>query len=101
MRLLIRWGSYPLIFLACTWLQYFIVSGGLPYWPLSALVAAAGIGLIAILERIQPYEPDWNIDHGDTMVDVLHAAFSLTLIFGVIEIVVLSRRLLPSEWDFP
>ena len=100
MRTVIRWGSYPLIFLGCAWLQYFIAAEGLPYWPLSALVAATGIGLIVILERIQPYEPDWNNDHGDTVVDVFHAAFSLTLIFGIVELVVLSRSLLPLEWEF-
>ena len=34
------------------------------------------------------------------MVDVFHAAFSLTLIFGIVELVVLSRSLLPLEWEF-
>ena len=99
MRTLIRWGSYPLIFLGCAWLQYTLLAEAIPYWPFSALIAGLGIALIAILERVQPYEPDWNNDHGDTVVDVFHAAFSLTLIFAVVELVVLSRSLLPLPWD--
>lgn len=99
MRTLIRWGSYPLIFLGCAWLQYMLLAEAIPYWPFSALIAGLGIALIAILERVQPYEPDWNNDHGDTVVDVFHAAFSLTLIFAVVELVVLSRSLLPLPWD--
>lgn len=92
----IRWGSYPLIFLGCSFLQWQIIEQGLPYWPLTPLVATLGIILIALLERIQPYEPMWNADHNDTFVDVLHAAFSLTLIFTVVEVSTLSRSFLPE-----
>jgi len=94
----IRWGSYPLIFLGCSFLQWQIIEQGLPYWPLTPLVATVGIVLIALLERVQPYEAAWNYDHDDTAVDVLHAAFSLTLIFTVVEISTFSRSFLPDAF---
>ncbi len=93
----IRWGSYPLIFLGCALLQLQILSQGLPYWPLTPLVATVGIVLIALLERVKPYEVVWNSDHDDTAVDILHAAFSLTLIFAVVEVSTISRTLLPDK----
>ncbi len=92
----VRWGSYPLIFIGCALLQYQILARGLPHWPIAIIVSASGITLVALLERFQPYTPEWNQDHNDTRVDILHAAFSLTLIFTVIEIVTLSRSLLPD-----
>ena len=65
----------------------------------------SGILGVAILERVQPYQAEWNLDHDDTLVDILHAAFSLTLIFTVVEITTLTRQLLPvaTLWpsDFP
>jgi len=91
----IHWGSYPIIFISCVALQLTIVTQQLPYWPLTPAIAMIGIAAIALLERIQPYETVWNTDHNDTGVDVLHAAFSLTLIFLVVEIVTFSRSLLP------
>ena len=96
LKFIIRWGSYPLIFLGCAGLQYHILAQGLPHWPLAVLISATGIALVALLERIQPYQREWNEDHADTAVDILHAAFSLTLIITVIEIVTLSRRLIPE-----
>lgn len=95
-KLIIRWTSYPLIFLGCALLQYQIIARDLPHWPLAIIVSAAGITLVALLERIQPYEPIWNEDHNDTRVDILHAVFSLTLIFTVVEVVAVTRAWLPG-----
>ena len=56
---------------------------------------------VAVLERVQPYQREWNEDHDDTRVDILHAAFSLTLIITVVEIVSLSRSFLPIATLWP
>ncbi len=101
MQPIIRWASYPLIFLGSAIAQLAIVQSGLPYWPWTPLVAAFAIALIGLLERIQPYQAQWNVDHDDTLVDILHAAFSLTLIFTVVEIVTFTRLLLPFEGVWP
>jgi len=96
----VRWLSYPIVMGAVIAAELLILNEGLPYWPLSPLIVAGGILCVALLERVQPYQKEWNQDHNDTLVDVLHAAFSLTLIITVVEIVALTRALLPiaSLW---
>lgn len=100
-RALIRWLSYPIIMLSVITLELMILYNEIPYWPLSPLIVAMGILGVAILERVQPYQDEWNLDHDDTLVDILHAAFSLTLIFTVVEITTLTRQLLPVATLWP
>jgi len=70
-----------------------------PYWPWALLVSAIGIAAVALLERLQPYEPKWLEDHGDTFVDVLHGSVSLGLIFATVEIATIMRTWLPiAPW---
>ena len=96
----VRWLSYPAVMGLVIAAELMILYNDLPYWPLSPLIVAAGILCVALLERVQPYQAEWNQDHNDTLVDVLHAAFSLTLIIAVVEIVAITRELLPiaSLW---
>ncbi len=104
MSQVIRWGAYPIIFGSCALLQILIVTLNWPYWPLAPLIAGIGITSVALLERIQPYEAVWNKDHDDTFTDILHAMFSLTLIFTSLEISRMATTLLqlpliwPSNW---
>jgi len=98
---IIRWLSYPAILGAVILAELMILYHDLLYWPLSPLVVAAGILCVAVLERVQPYQREWNEDHDDTRVDILHAAFSLTLIITVVEIVSLSRSFLPIATLWP
>ena len=99
---IIRWLSYPTVLGAVILAEFMILYEDLPYWPLSPLVVAAGIMCVAVLERVQPYQQEWNEDHDDTRVDILHAAFSLTLIITVVEIVSIARSFLPiaTLWPF-
>ena len=99
---IIRWLSYPTVLGAVILAEFMILYDDLPYWPLSPLVVAAGILSVAVLERVQPYQQEWNEDHDDTRVDILHAAFSLTLIITVVEIVSIARSFLPiaTLWPF-
>ena len=99
---IIRWLSYPTVLGAVILAELMILYHDLPYWPLSPLVVAAGIMCVAVLERVQPYQQEWNEDHDDTRVDILHAAFSLTLIITVVEIVSIARSFLPiaTLWPF-
>lgn len=98
---IIRWLSYPAILGAVILAELIILYQDLPYWPLSPLVVAAGILCVAVLERVQPYQREWNEDHDDTRVDILHAAFSLTLIITVVEIVSIARSFLPIATLWP
>ena len=98
---IIRWLSYPTVLGAVILAELMILYHDLPYWPLSPLVVAAGISSVAVLERVQPYQQEWNEDHDDTRVDILHAAFSLTLIITVVEIVSIARSFLPLGTLWP
>lgn len=51
-----------------------VLCGLIPAWPGLAFIAASGITTVALLERLQPYEPAWQCDHHDFHADVLHGA---------------------------
>jgi sterol desaturase/sphingolipid hydroxylase (fatty acid hydroxylase superfamily) len=101
MHNLIRWGAYPLIFGLSAIGQVLLLIYHLPYWPLSPIIAALGVVSVALLERVAPYCAQWNKDHGDTRADILHAAFSLSLIFASAEIASLFRQQLPISAIWP
>ena len=99
MRLLIRHTAYPLIAGGLFMLLLTMATAGIAYWPLFPLVVATGITLVALLERIAPYEPDWNHDHdGDTVADALHLFVSYLLIQSSVAIAFGLRNLLPADW---
>ena len=100
MNNLIRWGVYPIIFGSAAAFQLALLDSGRDSWPLSIVVASVGIALVALVERIQPYETSWNHDHEDTIPDIFHAAFSLGFIFASVEVAELLRTILPvaSVW---
>lgn len=100
-RSLIRYGSYPLVFGTCAFAQAWGASNGWPYWPVVPLIAAFGIAIVALLERLQPYQQEWLADHQDTAVDILHAFTSLSLIFGSVHMVEMARPLLPITPVWP
>ena len=58
-----------------------IVSGGsAPAWPLLIAVAGIGIALVAVMERILPFEQAWVADHGDMRADIVHALVNWALL---------------------
>ena len=96
---LIRTASYPLIAGGAALLLIHLARIGVAYWPLFPLVVAVGITLVALLERLSPYEPDWNRDHdGDTVGDALHLFVSYLLIQSSVAIAFGLRDLLPAHW---
>lgn len=96
---LIRTTSYPLIAGGAAVLLVYLATVGAAYWPLFPLVVAAGITLVALLERVAPYERDWNRDHGgDTRADALHLFVSYVLIQGSVAIAFGLRAWLPDTW---
>lgn len=99
MRSLIRYAAYPLIAGGAAALLLALASAGVTYWPAFPLVVLAGLGLVAILERTNPYEPDWNRDHdGDTRADVLHWLVSYLLIQSGVAIAFGLRAWMPEGW---
>lgn len=98
---LIRWTSYPLIMGFSTTAMFYAISNNLPYWPIVPVIALMGVAIVAMLERLQPYEPDWLNDHLDARTDLLHALVSLTLMFTAVEIVAGIRNVLPQTTWWP
>ncbi len=98
MRPLIRTLAYPLIAGGLAIVLFTMASQGVVYWPLFPLVVIAGITIVALLERIAPFEPEWNRDHGDTRVDALHLIVSHALIQSAIAISFGLRALMPENF---
>lgn len=98
---LIRWTAYPLVFGICSVVMIEGLRHGWTGGFKFAAVAAIGILAVAALEKIQPFEPEWNEDHQDTRVDFLHAGVSLTLIFLSSALIRSARGLIPISSIWP
>lgn len=99
MRPLIRYTAYPLIAGGLFALLLMMATRGIVYWPAFPLVVLAGISIVALLERLAPFEADWNRDHGDTRVDVLHLLVSHALIQTGVALAFGLRTLLPESLE--
>lgn len=97
---LIRYGSYPMVMVPATLVAVAVAADALPAWPTLAVMAAAGIASVALLERLQPYERDWLRDHGDLRADLLHGLANLILLAGTAYALHASRGIVPvaSLW---
>ena len=96
---LIRYTVYPLIAGGAALLLIRLATEGSAYWPLFPLVVISGIALVALLERLSPYEATWNRDHdGDTRADALHLIVSHLLIQSAIAMAFGLRSLMPAGW---
>lgn len=80
LRFIIRWFSYPLIFAGAAAAMIGLLYADIPYWPTTPIIAASGILLIALLERLQPFREDWLEDHQDTRTDLVHLIVNLSVI---------------------
>jgi sterol desaturase/sphingolipid hydroxylase (fatty acid hydroxylase superfamily) len=80
LRFMIRWFSYPVIFGGAAASMIWLLYRGIPYWPSTPIIAAVGILLLALLERVQPFREDWLEDHLDTLTDLIHMVVNLSVI---------------------
>ena len=81
MKPAVRYLSYPAVMGGLALTLVVLAASGVAYWPVFPLLVVAGMAVVALLERLAPFEPDWNRDHdGDTRVDVLHLLVSHALI---------------------
>lgn len=100
----VRYTVYPVTLALVLWAAMAVASGQLAGWPLLAIVAAAGIALVAVLERVLPFEPAWLADQGDTRTDLVHALVNWALLSAgafVVHLVteaVALPRLWPAAW---
>lgn len=76
---LLRYSAYPVVFGGiATFVLIWATLGRTP-WPAFFLIALVGMLAIAALERIQPFQADWNRDHQDTFTDAIHVLVNLIL----------------------
>jgi sterol desaturase/sphingolipid hydroxylase (fatty acid hydroxylase superfamily) len=103
---LIRYAAYPLIAGGAFALLTALASAGVGYWPTFLLIVGVGIAAVAALERVSPFEADWNRDHdGDTGVDALHLIVSYLLIQSAVVLMFAldawrpeASKLWPAQW---
>lgn len=72
MRGFLRLAYAPAMLLGFIGGAIWLVATGRPPWLLAPLLVVA-ILVSFLAERLAPYEPEWNEDHGDSGRDVLHA----------------------------
>lgn len=105
LTLLIRWGSYPLIFGGSAILLLSQLQRGIPAWPASLPIVALALVAVALLERLQPFRRAWLEDHDDSLTDLIHLLVNLGLIqFGSLLLGLfgpwLSLELFPRTWPW-
>lgn len=105
LTLLIRWGSYPLIFGGSATLLLSQLQHGIPAWPASLPIVALALLAVALLERLQPFRRAWLEDHDDSLTDFIHLLVNLSLIqFGSLLLGLsgpwFSLELFPRTWPW-
>ncbi len=104
LKVLIRYGAYPVVAGGAVVAIVLAASLGMNYWPTFPTIAAVGILAVALLERVAPYEHDWLLDHGDLKADIVHTLVNLTVLLLTVEALFALREqflgvgLWPSAW---
>jgi sterol desaturase/sphingolipid hydroxylase (fatty acid hydroxylase superfamily) len=102
---LLRYGTFPLFVLGFNAALIDRIGAGAPYWQPLALLLGAVLVMFAI-ERLLPYQPDWNRPSGDALRDVLHAGINTAFNhLGVLSLPLLAglgwfRGWWPGQWPF-
>ncbi len=102
---LVRLGFVPLVLFGCNGLAMALVAAG---WGVAALapLLALTVALSFLAERIAPYRPVWQRDHGDGRRDVAHALVNETLhlvtlaLLPLVAPAVALADLWPRGWPF-
>lgn len=105
MRTALRYVTFPAFLLGANSLLIALVGRGAPLWqPFAVLLGA--ITLMFTIERIIPYQPDWNRSHGDSLRDVLHGVLNTALnhlsilLLPWFAVLALFQGVWPQDWPF-
>ena len=101
-----RYGYVPVMLLGLNGAGVALTAAGAPkYWLLA--VMAVAIATAFLVERVIPYDPEWNHDQADSRRDRIHVAVNETLILAsvaaipLLAAVVPAPRLWPRTWALP
>ncbi|MEV5832895.1 sterol desaturase family protein [Nocardia sp. NPDC052112] len=97
---LTRYGYVPLMLIGLNGVGIALSSAGAPkFWLL--LVLAVAIVASFLVERLIPYEADWNHDLDDTLRDRIHAFVNETLILFSVAAIPLLAAIVPAPDGWP
>lgn len=79
MRSLLAATVYPVTMVTGVALSYLLLYQW--QWPLYSILLplATAFILVGVMERVQPYRPQWNQSHGDVLTDVVYITVNLAL----------------------
>lgn len=98
---LVRYAAYPVIFGGvASFILTWSTLGQRP-WPALPIAALIGIAFVAWLERLQPFETDWNRDHHDTATDIAHLLINLGMLSAAAFLLHAGRAWLPAPLIWP
>ena len=99
-RALARYGYAPVMLLGLNSAGVALTAAGAPkYWLLAVLAVAIASALL--VERVVPYEPEWNRDQSDSCRDRIHAAVNETLIVASVAAIPLLAAIVPAPQLWP
>jgi sterol desaturase/sphingolipid hydroxylase (fatty acid hydroxylase superfamily) len=100
-----RFGYVPFMLIGLNGAGIALAAAGAPkYWLL--MILGVAIGASFVVERLIPYDRDWNYDRADTTRDRIHVTVNETLILGsvaaipLLAAIVPAPRLWPHSWPF-
>ena len=97
---LARYGYVPFMLLGLGGAGIALAGAGAPKYWLLVLLAIA-IATSFVVERIIPYDRDWNRDRADSTRDRVHAAVNETLIVGSVAAIPLLAAIIPAPGIWP
>ncbi|MEV6060317.1 sterol desaturase family protein [Nocardia asteroides] len=100
LRCLARYGYVPLMLLGLNGIGIALAAAHVPkLWLL--LVLMVGIALSFAVERLIPYEPDWNGTQDDSVRDRVHAVVNESLILVSVAVIPLLAAIVPAPGLWP
>ncbi|TLH71945.1 sterol desaturase family protein [Mycolicibacterium cosmeticum] len=95
-----RYGYVPFMLIGLNGAGLAVAAAGAPkYWLL--IILAAAIATAFLVERIIPYDPQWNHDCADTTRDRIHVAVNETLILASVAAIPLLAAIVPAPQLWP
>jgi sterol desaturase/sphingolipid hydroxylase (fatty acid hydroxylase superfamily) len=98
LRVFARYFYVPTMIVGINALAIYSITQSYPYLRIAFLIAFA-IALSFAMERVLPYDGDWNHSHGDAAKDLAHGiVYELANLFTLFVFIIISAALLP-EWS--
>lgn len=95
-----RYGYVPFMLIGLNGAGIALAAAGAPkYWLLVILVVA--IATAFLVERVIPYDPEWNHDRADGTRDRIHVAVNETLILASVAAIPLLAAIVPAPQLWP